>query len=77
MLKQIKGEGQSATSSTSALSGAAPQAVGSEDDSGEYEHVTEDVSEEETGTAESDEAELEAVGPASSTRSKARQRRKA
>ena len=39
MLKQIKGEPQSPTSPASAASGVAPQAVGSEDENADFEHV--------------------------------------
>lgn len=70
MLKQIKGEPQSPTSPVSAASGVAPQAVGSEDENGDFEHVDEDISAEEDAAAGSED------GPAGSTRSKARQRRK-
>ncbi|KAK5128487.1 hypothetical protein LTR85_003155 [Meristemomyces frigidus] len=70
ILKQITGEPQSPVSPTSAVSESAQHAISSEDESGEFEHVDEDVGEED------DAAESASSTPAGSTRSKARQRKK-
>lgn len=71
ILKQMTGEPQSPVSPTSAVSESMPHAISSEDESGDFEHVDEDV-----GEAE-EEAESTSSTPAGSTRSKARQRMKA
>lgn len=74
MLKQMSGEPRSPVSPTSAAGEAAPRKSGHGEENSVYEHVDEDVDEGEDSEPES---ELEATPAAASTRSKARQRKKA